>query len=116
MKLVYTTLTTLLLLTNCRAAVNCSTQTIKKVKKSKDNNNAAIYPDAQPTYSSKGGELSVTLTIGQSIYKSDTLTQKVIGYNGHVGGPTLRVKRGELSWYSFIKRATGIHSYSVMVL
>ena len=101
MNLVYSTLTILLLLTNCRAAVNRSTQTIRKIKKKKSkgkNNNAAIYPDAQTTYASKGGELSVTLTIGQAIYKSDTLTQKVIGYNGHVGGPTLRVKRGELSW------------------
>ncbi len=100
MNLVYSTLTILLLLTNCRAAVNRSTQTRKKGKKKSKgkNNNAAIYPDAQTTYSSKGGELSVTLTIGQAIYKSDTLTQKVIGYNGHVGGPTLRVKRGELSW------------------
>jgi hypothetical protein len=98
MGLVYTTLITLLLLTNCRAAVKRSTQTIKKVKKSKGNKNAAIYPDAQPTYSSKDGELSVTLTLGQAIYKSDSLTQKVVGYNGHLGGPTLRVKRGKQSF------------------
>lgn len=57
----------------------------------------ADYPDEHRVYRSKKGELKVTLSLGEALYKSDTLTQKVIGFNGFVGGPTLRVKRGEKS-------------------
>lgn len=55
----------------------------------------AIYPDEQPVYSSVDGELSVTLSLGEAMYESDSLKQKVIGYNGIIGGPTLRVKPGK---------------------
>lgn len=64
----------------------------------------ADYPDEHRVYRSKNGELKVTLTLGEALYKSDTLTQKVIGFNGFVGGPTLRVKRGEkfYSWCFYV--------------
>ena len=57
--------------------------------------NIAIYPDEQPVYSSVDGELSVSLSLGEAMYESDSLKQKVIGYNGKIGGPTLRVKPGK---------------------
>ena len=60
----------------------------------------ADYPDDQPVFSSAdddAGELNVTLTIGQALYTSvdGSLVQKVVGYNGLLGGPTLRVKPGD---------------------
>jgi len=55
----------------------------------------AIYPDEQPVYSSVDGELSVSLSLGEAMYESVSLKQKVIGYNGKIGGPTLRVKPGK---------------------
>ncbi len=62
----------------------------------------ADYPDEHRVYRSKKGELKVTLSLGEALYKSDTLTQKVIGFNGFVGGPTLRVKRGEKIDVAFV--------------
>mmetsp|Transcript_5813 Transcript_5813/g.11370 ORF Transcript_5813/g.11370 Transcript_5813/m.11370 type:complete len:655 (-) Transcript_5813:21-1985(-) len=64
------------------------------------NNSVADYPDDQPVFSSTegdSGELNVTLTIGQAMYTSadGSLVQKVVGYNGFLGGPTLRVKPGD---------------------
>ena len=59
--------------------------------------NETVFPDAQPVLSSENGELSVTLTIGEALYENveTGLKQKVVGYNGVVVGPTLRVKPGD---------------------
>ena len=58
---------------------------------------AAIYSDDQPVLTSSDGELAVTLVIGQAIFENTktNLQQKVVGYNGHLGGPTLRVLPGD---------------------
>jgi FtsP/CotA-like multicopper oxidase with cupredoxin domain len=59
------------------------------------NASEAIYPDAQPVYTSSDGELNVTLTIGEALFESSSLVQKVVGYDGQLGGPTFRVKPGD---------------------
>lgn len=75
--------------------VSLGTLEAKSTFRRKKDSVIAIYPDEQPVYSSVDGELSVSLSLGEAMYESDSLKQKVIGYNGKIGGPTLRVKPGD---------------------
>lgn len=56
-----------------------------------------VADDVQPTLYSENGKLEVTLTIGEALYSNpDTgLVQRVVGYNGVIGGPTLYAQPGE---------------------
>jgi len=56
-----------------------------------------VADDVQPTLYSEGGKLQVILTIGEALYENPTtgLKQKVVGYNGVIGGPTLYVQPGD---------------------
>lgn len=55
-------------------------------------------PDVQPTLRSENGTLSVTLSIGPALYNNTEtgLVQKVVGYNGMIGGPTLILHPGDV--------------------
>jgi len=49
----------------------------------------------RPEIVSEGGLLEAELHLGLVEYQTPTLTQSLIGYNGIVGGPTLRVEPGD---------------------
>mmetsp|Transcript_17481 Transcript_17481/g.24108 ORF Transcript_17481/g.24108 Transcript_17481/m.24108 type:complete len:664 (-) Transcript_17481:245-2236(-) len=56
-----------------------------------------LAPDVQNAIYSSNGKLSTTLTIGEATYSNPEtgLVQKVVGYNGQIGGPTLYAKPGD---------------------
>lgn len=86
---------------NMRTAVHSLFQAIAVIHLLSHSPQSAFFvhgqPDVQPTYRSEHGKLDVTLTIGEATYNNTAtgLVQKVVGYNGQIGGPTLYVKPGD---------------------
>jgi len=56
-----------------------------------------VADDVQPTLYSENGRLEIILSIGEALYENPTtgLKQRVVGYNGIIGGPTLYVQPGD---------------------
>lgn len=56
-----------------------------------------VADDVQPTLYSENGRLEVALSIGEALYENPVtgLKQRVVGYNGIIGGPTLHVQPGD---------------------
>lgn len=59
--------------------------------------NTNVANDIHQTIYSENGRLETTLAIGEALYENPTtgLKQRMIGYNGIIGGPTLHLQPGD---------------------